>query len=238
MEKTLFRFIWKYSTRQQIIILLITFFSFPIVYLSLELPKQIVNDAIAGRDFPRIIMGVELSQVRYLLILSFSFLALVVLNNAVKYVLNIYKGLTGERMLRRLRYDLYQRVLRFRLPYFRNVSSGEIIPMITSEVEPVGGFIGDSIAVPAFYGGTLAVYIVFIFAQDPYLGIAAIALYPIQAYLIPKLQYRVNLLAKQRVQNVRRIADRVGESISGVAEIHANDTSAWHLADISDRQHT
>ncbi len=238
MEKSLFRFIWKYSTRQQIIILLITFVSFPIVYLSLELPKQIVNDAIAGRDFPRGILGIELTQIQYLLILCFTFLSLVVLNNAVKYVLNIYKGLTGERMLRRLRYDLYQRVLRFRLPYFRNVSSGEIIPMITSEVEPVGGFIGDSIAVPAFYGGTLMVYIVFIFVQDPFLGIAAIALYPIQAYLIPKLQYRVNMLAKQRVQNVRRIADRVGESISGVAEIHANDTSAWHMADISDRLHT
>ena len=238
MEKTLFRFIWKYSTRQQITILLITFLSFPIVYMSLELPKIIVNDAIGGRDFPREIFGIELAQVHYLLILCVSFLSLVVLNNAVKYVLNIYKGLTGERMLRRLRYDLFRRILRFRLPYFRNVSSGEIIPMITSEVEPVGGFIGDSIAVPAFYGGTLLVYVTFIFVQDPLLGVASIALYPVQGYLIPKLQYRVNMLAKERVRNIRRIADRVGETIAGVVEVHANDTSAWHLSDISDRLHT
>ena len=46
-------------------------------------------------------------------------------------------------MLRRLRYELYARVIRFPLPRFRKVSQGEIIPMITAEVEPLGGFIGD-----------------------------------------------------------------------------------------------
>ena len=37
------------------------------------------------------------------------------------------------------------------------------------------------------------------------------------------------------MKNIRVVADKVGESIAGVAEIHANDTSAWHSADISDR---
>ena len=75
--------------------------------------------------------------------------------------------------------------------------------MITSEVEPLGGFIGEAIALPAFYGGTLVVIFTFVFMQDPVLGLAAISLYPIQGYLIPKLQRRVNELAKQRVRAVR-----------------------------------
>ena len=107
-------------------------------------------------------------------------------------------------MLRRLRFDLFQRVLRFRLPQFRRVSSGEIIPMITAEVEDLGPFIGGAIALPAFQGGTLIVYIAFIFIQDPFLGLAAIALYPVQGYIIPKLQKRVITLSRQRVQNVRK----------------------------------
>ena len=238
MERSLFRFIWKYSKKQQLVILFITTLSFPLLYIMLELPKLIVNDAIQGHGFPRNVAGFELEQIPYLLVLCFAFLCLVFLNNGVKYTLNVYKGLTGERMLRRLRYDLFQRVLRFRLPQFRRVSSGEIIPMITSEVEDLGGFIGDAIAVPAFQGGTLLVYLGFIFVQDPLLGLAAIALYPAQGYIIPKLQRRVVLLARERVRNVRSIADRVGEGISGVGEIHANDTSAWHLADLSNRLHT
>ncbi len=46
MEPTLFSFIWKYSKRQQIGLLLFTLLSFPFLYVSLELPKKIINDAI------------------------------------------------------------------------------------------------------------------------------------------------------------------------------------------------
>lgn len=235
MEKSLFRFIWKYSARQQIFILLVTVLTYPVVYFLLELPKLIVNDAVQGDNFPRTILGFDFDQIPYLVLLCFTFLGLVVVSNSLKFYLNIYKGRLGERMLRRLRFELFQRVLRFRLPHFRKVSSGEIIPMITSEVEDVGGYIGEAFALPAYQGGMLVVQIGFIFMQDPLLGLAAISSYPIQGYVIPMLQKKVILLSRKRVKNVRVIADKVGESITGVAEIHANDAAAWHSADISDR---
>jgi len=137
--------------------------------------------------------------------------------------------------LQRFRYQLYERVLRFRLPRFKKMSAGEIIPMITAEVEPVGGFAGDAFALPAFQGGTLLVYLAFIFIQDPILGAAAVSLFPIQAYVIPKLQWHVNQLGKQRVRTVRQLADKIGESVSAASEIHANDTSTWHRGDIAAR---
>lgn len=238
MEKSLFSFIWRYSARQQLVILLITLIAYPVTYALLELPKLIVNDAIQGENFPREVATFEFDQISYLVLLCLAFLGLVVLSNGIKLVLNVYKGRLGERMLRRLRFDLFQRVLRFRLPHFKKVSSGEIIPMITSEVEDVGGFIGEAVALPAYQGGMLAVQIGFIFMQDPLLGLAAISSYPMQAYIIPKLQRQVVLLSRKRVRNVRVIADKIGESIGGVAEIHANDASAWHSADLSDRFYT
>ena len=76
--------------------------------------------------------------------------------------------------------------------------------MITAEVEPLGGFIGAAFADPMFQGGQLLIILSFIMIQDPILGLAAIALYPLQIYLIPRLQRAVNQLGKQRVQNVRR----------------------------------
>ena len=69
--------------------------------------------------------------------------------------------------------------------------------MVNSEVEPLGGFVGDSIALPAFQGGTLLTILIFMFIQDWMLGLAAIALYPIQGYIIPKLQWHVNQLGKK-----------------------------------------
>ncbi|GAB5374713.1 MAG: ABC transporter ATP-binding protein [Acuticoccus sp.] len=235
MERTLFGFIWRYSKRQQIIILAMTVVSFPILYMTLELPKWIVNDAISGTNFPKTIFGFELDQIPYLVTLCLIFLGLVVLNNVVKYALNMTKGISGERMLRRLRFMLYNSILRFRLSRFRKVSGGELIPMITAEVEDVGVFIGEAIATPAFQGGTLMVYVAFIFAQDPFLGAAAVSLYPLQAYVIPKLQRRVILLTRERIKNIRTISDRISETVSAAPDIYANDTSRYHLADLSDR---
>ena len=235
MEKTLFKFIWRYSKRDQIILLILTAISFPFLYLSLDLPKTIINKAIGGKDVPEEIYGMTVDQIDYLLILSGAFLALVFVNGGFKFYVNVFRGQLGERMLRRLRYSLLARVLRFPLPQFKKVSQGEVIQMVNSEVEPLGGFVGDSIALPAFQGGTLLTILIFMFIQDWMLGLAAIALYPIQGYIIPKLQWHVNQLGKKRVRNVRVLAEKIGEAVSGIEEVHANDGARRILARFTER---
>ena len=236
MDRNVFRFIWRYSKRQQVLIALATVLSFPFLYYSLELPAIIVDEAIGSTlEFPVTVLGIEFGQIDYLFTLSGVFLALVCLNGAFKYYINVYRGVVGERLLRRLRHELYFRILRFRLPQFRRMSQSELIPIVTAEVEPVGGFGGDAFALPIFQGGTLLVYLVFIFVQDVVLGAAAIALYPVQAYVIPKLQYHVNQLGKRRVRAVRQLADRVGETATAIQDVHAHGTGRRHMADIAHR---
>ncbi|MCH7931980.1 MAG: ATP-binding cassette domain-containing protein [Proteobacteria bacterium] len=242
MERSVFKFIYNYSKTQQIFILLITAISLPFYYVSLDIPKKIINGALdPGSDSylkPLDLFGVEIVQLDrlpLLFTLCGIFLVLVVINGGFKYYINVYRGKLGERMLRRLRYLLYGRILRFPLAYFRKVSQGELIPMITAEIEPLGGFIGDAFALPALQGGLLVTALVFIMAQDWRMGVAAIASYPFQMYVIPKLQFRVNMLGKARVREVRKLSERIGETVSGAQEIHANDTSNFELADFSYR---
>jgi ABC-type multidrug transport system fused ATPase/permease subunit len=200
----------------------------------LELPKTIINQAIReSAKFPQTIFGIEFTRVPYLMVLCFAFLLLVLINGGFKFYINTFKGRLGERMLRRFRYQMYQRLLRFPLAHFNKTSSAQIIPMITAECEQLGGFIGDAFALPAFQGGTLLTIVFFMFMQDPVLGAAAISLYPLQGYVIPKLQRRTNLLGKQRVRTVRVVADRVQETAAGMVEIHANDTVKLQLADFA-----
>ena len=235
MEPTIFRFIFKHSKKQQIALLLLILVSFPFLYLSLDLPKIIVNEAIGGSDFPQNLFGWNFEQIPYLLTLCFVFLALVLINGAFKYSLNVYRGVVGERMLRRLRYELFVRVMRFPLPQFRKTSQGEIVSMIAAETEPLGGFVGDSISLPAFQGGTLVTLLAFMFVQDWILGLSAVLLYPLQMWLIPKLQRQVNLLKKERTLKVRKLSERIGEVVAGIQEVHAHDTSQFELADYSSR---
>jgi ABC-type multidrug transport system fused ATPase/permease subunit len=234
LEPTVYRFILKYSLRPQILLLLFTLASFPFLYYSLELPKTIVNQAIReDAKFPQSFLGIDFERIPYLMLLCAVFLLLVFINGGFKYYINTFKGQIGERMLRRFRYQLYQRLLRFPLNYFEKTSSAQIIPMITVECEQLGGFIGDAFVVPLFQGGQLLTMIGFMFVQDYVLGAAAIALYPIQGYLIPKLQRKVNQLGKQRVRTVRQVADRVQESTAGIVEIQANDTVKLQLTDFA-----
>ena len=223
LEPSIYHFILRYSLPQQLTLLVLTLASFPFLYYSLELPKIITNKAIKPKYAPQTYFGIQFDQIHYLLVLCGLFLLLVLINGAFKYFINTYKGRLGERMLRRFRYQLYQRMLLFPLSYFNKNSSAQIIPMITAECESLGGFVGDAVAVPAFQGGTLLTNILFMFMQDPVLGLAAVALYPVQGYVIPKLQRKVNQLNRRRVRTVRQVADRVQESASGITDILAND---------------
>jgi ABC-type multidrug transport system fused ATPase/permease subunit len=235
METSLYRFIVKYSAKEQLVLLVITGISFPFLYYSYDLPKLIVNQAINGKNFPKDLLGMPFEQIPYLFLLCGLFLVLVCVNGGFKYYINIYQGRVGERMLRRLRYELYARILRFPLPHFKKVSQGELIPMITAEVEPIGGFIGEAINGTVFQAGQLITVIIFLFVQDWKLGVAATALYPFQGWLIPRLQKKVNQLGKERVRTVRKLSERIGESVSGVTEVHAHNAARHKLAEFSDR---
>lgn len=233
LEPTIYRFILRFSLKDQILQMVVTALSLPFYYASLDLPKTIVNQAIAGKKLPESVLGVPVTQVSYLLWLCVLFLLLVIVNQAFKYAINVLSGRTGERMLRRFRYQLYERLIRFPLGHFKKVSSSEMIPMITAEVEPLGGFIGEAFTLPAFQGGQLLTLLYFMFVQDWKLGLAAVALYPMQGYVIPKLQRKVNQLGKQRVKTVRVLADRVGESAAGMTELRSNDAARFQLAHVA-----
>jgi putative ABC transport system ATP-binding protein len=235
LASSIYGYILDHSLREQIYLVVVTLLSFPFLYYSLDLPKIIVNRAISGKEFPQEFLGMEFDQIPYLLVLCCIFLVLVLINGWFKLHLNIKKGQVGERMLRRLRYQLYERVLRFPLHHFDRTATGQVIAMMTGELEPIGGFIGDAFALPISQGGTLLTIFVFMFVQDPMLGAAAVALYPLQGYLIPKMQRIIRRLGRERVRKVRVLSDRIAETIAARNEIRANDAAAYQLTDISYR---
>ncbi|MBL8838727.1 MAG: ATP-binding cassette domain-containing protein [Alphaproteobacteria bacterium] len=237
MEGSLYRFVLRHSPVETALVCALTLASLPIYYLGLDVPKNIMNQAILGRgmEYPTQVFGVTLDQVGYLAVMCAVFFVLVIVNGAIKQYINTLKGRLGERLLRRLRYELIARILRFPQPHFRKVSSGELIPMVTAEVEPLGGFMGDAFVQPLIQAGTLLTIVTFLFIQNPIMGLAAIAMYPIQGYVIPKLQRRVNMLGKERVRTVRKLSDRINETVASAGDVHVHGTANWERADFSER---
>jgi putative ABC transport system ATP-binding protein len=259
LDRSLFGFILRYSKRDQLLIVPLVFASMAVYYLSLDLPKTIINEPIQGGRFPnpdstapflRIVFtlpellgggtihlfdGIPLEQLPYLFALTFTFLTLIVLNGFIRFQINTMKGWMGERMLRRLRYVLFDHVLRFPLPRFRRVKSAEVAGMIKDEVEPLGGFIGEAYITPLALGGEALTALFFILYQHFALGLIAFGMVTVQAVVIPRLRRRLLALAKQRQLSARQLAGRIAESVDGIVEIRANDTSNYERAEISSR---
>ena len=235
MEKNIFRFIWKYSWKDQLTLLVVTVLTFPILYISLELPKRIINDAIQGTGEGVQFGGISFSQVQFLMVLCAGFLISVLVNGLLKMRLNTMKGVLAERLLRRFRFQLLTRILRFPRPYFRSTSQGELVSMVTSEAEPLGGIMGDMVSQPVFQAGQMLTILVFLFAQSFWFGMAAIALIPLQAWIIPKLQRQINLLNKDRIQEVRKLAADIGETAAAVSDIRTNGGLRYRMSLFSDR---
>jgi len=234
MEKSINQFIWKYSSRQQLVLAAITLAYFPTLYGMLELPKIIINQAIEN---PRqhLISGMEISPIQFLVMLSLLFLFLYTINGLIKLVINIKKGVLGERMIRRLRYSLIEQTLRFPIQRFRGVSQGEIVSQITSEAEPLGGYISEAITLPLFQGGTMLTILAFMFIQNIWLGLVSIALIPLQILIIPKLQRQVNILSRERVRSVRHLSEHIGETVNGAQAIRVHGVQRYVLAGFSTR---
>ncbi|MGV2126450.1 ABC transporter transmembrane domain-containing protein [Agrobacterium vitis] len=256
MEKSLGRYIWSNTYLQQVWILCIVGLSMIPYFLSFDLPKQIVNGPIQGQGFEEagatkpflhvafdlpwighleIFSGFELNRLQMLMALSVVFLCLVVLNGLFKFYINTYKGRLGERMLRRIRFELIDRVLRFPPVHFKRVKSAEIATMIKDEVEPLGGFTGDAFVQPALLGGQALTALIFIILQNVWLGMIAAGMVCVQAIIIPRMRRRLLELGRQRQLTARQLSGRVGEIVDGIHTIHAHDTSNFERADIAAR---
>ncbi|HMB75998.1 MAG TPA: ABC transporter transmembrane domain-containing protein, partial [Kiloniellaceae bacterium] len=218
MERNLFKYIWHHSKAEQVSILILVLVSMPFYFLSLNVPKAVVNTGIMGEGFqgpgstlpfmtvdlpfwewfsnqPIVLFdGFQIEQPAMLLALSFTFFGLVLVNGLFKFIINTRKGRMGERMLRRLRFELGDRILRFPLLFLRRVKQSEMATMIKDEVEPLGGFIGDAFVTPAFLGGQAITAMVFIMVQSIWLGLVAAGIVLVQAFFIPRLRKRILVL--------------------------------------------
>ena len=216
-------------------LLAVTSLTFPLIYLALELPKRIINDAISGTDNQFEIFSIGVSQVQFLLALCLLYILVILLNGLLKMRLNTMKGVLAERLLSRFRFQLLNRLHRYPRKYFQTTSQGELVSVVTSEAEPMGGLMGDILSQPVFQAGQMLTILVFLFAQNVWFGLASITMIPLQAWLIPYLQRKINLLNKSRIQEVRHLSGEIGESAAGISDIRTNGPITYRLSVFSSR---
>jgi ABC-type multidrug transport system fused ATPase/permease subunit len=216
VDRNLHRYIIKRSLRPQLVLIAISFvLGLGLNPVMLDLQKRIINQAIGQRNLEALFR------------LCGFFLGAVLLNGAFKYVKQNLEGYISETMLRDLRGELYNRILRFPLLYLKSTSTGQLVAMILGEVEDLGGYFGLALSTPSFHGAMLVGTLGYMVYANPWMALISMVLFPIQMIFIRRLQRRVSAMSRDRVRMVRGLSDRIQESVGGLQEIHANDTVAY-----------
>ena len=208
--KELYRYIWKVSGRQQVLLSMLAAGLFLVQLAPLELQRRIINDATARADF------------RTIGWLCAAYVLVVIVQGGLKLATNVYRGSVSEAANQRLRLEVKQLAKPGEAagPAPRK-EGGVAISIIVSEVEVVGGFIGSSFSEPVLNAGILLSVLGYMLYTQPLLALVAVALFVPQFLFIPLLQKAINERTESRIRTMRAMSvDIVNEAAAhdGVRE--------------------
>lgn len=205
MPNNLLYFIWRHSARQQVLLCILSASVFLLTAVPLELQRRIVN------------MVTEEGTLATLVVLCGLYFLVVLAQGGLKYAMNILRGRVGEQAVRSLR-------SRIRRGTGVTGAEGTEVSMVSGEVEPVGGFVGESLSVPVVNAGILLTVLGYMLVVQPLMAVVGLAVFLPQTIVVPYVQRRVNVRARQRIEMLRDIGDDIveeaGEREDGGSDDH------------------
>jgi len=172
----------------------------------LELQRRAVNDLVKHRAFS------------FVVVLCVVYAAVVMVQGGTKLALNIYRGWVGERVKRDLRRRILSAIENPPLSTPAAEAQGIAVAMVVAEVEPIGGFVGESISEPLLQAGILLSVLAYITHLDPWMALTALAIFLPQLVFVPLLQRAINQQSGARVQVLRQLGigviDRTGDPLA------------------------
>lgn len=209
-QRSLTSWVWTSNLKLQAVLVGVIVVTVGARVLPLEMQKKIINQAIG------------MQKLDLLLVYCGYYLAAVVAASGLKLVINTLQTYIGQASLADLRKKLYAHILTLPMPFFRKASPGMVVQSLVGEVANTGEFVGQAIAVPVTNVLTLLAFATYLFYLNPLMAGISMALYPIAIIVIPFLQKRSNAANKERVDTGRKLSTMIGETISGIHEVHSN----------------
>lgn len=193
LPRNVYRYVLATSALHQLVLLALTAGVALLEVVPLELQRRIVNNLVKHRPYSWVIS------------LCAVYGAVVLAQGSAKLVLNIYRGWVGERARRDLRRRVHAVVEAPPASSPAAEAQGIAISMIVAEVEPIGGFVGESVSEPLLQAGIIASVSSYLIHVDPWMALAAGAIFIPQLVFVPLLQTAVNRRTGARVSVLRQL---------------------------------
>lgn len=195
--KDFYRYIWRVSGKHQVFLSLLAVTLFVVQLVPLELQRRIINNAT------------ERAEYRTIALLCLVYVLVVLVQGALKYALNMYRGSVSEAANRRLRLEVNPAAKADAADGPGSQDEGVAISIIVSEVEAVGGFVGSSFSEPVLNGGILLSIFGYMLYTQPLLALVAFILFCPQLLFLPFLQEAINQRTASRIKTLRALSSDI-----------------------------
>lgn len=215
----LYTYIWTESRSRQVWICVLTMVLAPLMMVPLELQRRIVNEALQQKNIALLAM------------LGGVYFGIVCLQGAIKFILNMLKGMAVEGIARDIRFRVLERVRGADGSgdgTGADLSPGTVVSMLADEAEDVSGFGGDAFGLPLLTGGTIVYVVGYLLWVQPAIAALALALYLPQALIVPITQSSINRLARIRIINVRHLGHIAAGITDPVIAVRMTGASIIH----------
>ncbi len=165
--------------------------------IPIELQRRMVNNAI------------EMEDVSALFWLGGIYLAAVVLQSSAKFFLRLYQGWLSESATLYTRNHLAE--VRAKSQSEHDGTEGQTVAVISTEVDRLGGFVGEGISQPIADLSLLLAIVAYMLVVEPLVALLSLLFLLPQVLLVPFFQRLINRLIKHRLFLLRSLSDRVAK---------------------------
>jgi ABC-type multidrug transport system fused ATPase/permease subunit len=196
LSRALYQYVWRTSRSKQIAICVLTMILAPLSAVPLELQRRIFDQALSQKDL------------NLLVVLCGIYFAIVCIQGALKYLLNMVKGVAVETIARALRRTIVKKARSAKhdkAARATDLNDSTIVAMVAAETEDLSGFAGDALSIPLLNGATIAYVAGYLLWVQPGIAVLAMLIYFPQAVIVPITQRTINRLARLRIRLVRNL---------------------------------
>jgi len=212
-------FVLAVDTRRQALLMVLVVVSVLLGFVGIALEGRIIDDAIQK--------GLQSGSTDLLFRYAALYLGVFLVTHALDYQVEILFASTTQRILSRLRSDLFRHVLRLGPGFFQRNSVGEIMSRIIPEVQQLGNFLSKVVLVPLSCTVTLLAGFGLVSSLDWRLALASGGLFSLVLLFLPGLRRRLDFLSRRSPRLLRDLSRRTEETLSHVGEIHVHHTYAY-----------
>ncbi|MGH7275394.1 MAG: ABC transporter ATP-binding protein [Candidatus Rokuibacteriota bacterium] len=177
--------------------------------LTAWLVKPVMDDIFVRRD------------VAMLKVIPLALFAVYVVKGVARYFQSYLMAAAGERVVARLRRDLYTHIQSQPLSFFSDVHSADLMSRIMNDVGRLARLASDVLVMTVRQIGTIVALFAVMLAREPALTLTALIAFPFIALIVKGIGRRLYKINKRAQERIAQLAVLLHESFGGTKIVKA-----------------